>query len=182
MIDGEDKNKNKIQALLAEWRLCQDNANATVRWSWQIGTLLIGLSLAAIWVQFQIEISNRLPYSMVLAFFSIIAILIWDFTIALRSRFYIDLSYKRARALEYEIGKLCYSDTRGKFKNPYDEHTPYNEHTTLILHTFIDSEDHKERTGKGIRSIWGMISFNVLVIFTWIAIIIVNWYFLAIDP
>jgi len=175
--DKNENNEHKIQALLKEWRLCQDNANASVSWSWQIGALFIGLSLAAIWIQFQIEVPNRFAYSVVLAIFSIVTIVIWDATIAMRAGFYIRLSYIRAHALEYEIGKLCYGDPKGNFK------TPCTHNETMILHTFIHSEDNKQRgLSKLTKSKYGMIFFNLLVMSTWIAIIYLNSLLLAIDP
>jgi len=92
-------NPTKVRILLKEYELCHKNRDHYDRIGWQIGSIFIALSLAALWAA-----TEKPQYIPPLMFFSIASIVSWVLY-SLRVRVFILTSLDRCEKIEKEFGK-----------------------------------------------------------------------------
>ena len=135
---------DKLQVLLKEWELCQDNLKRHTMWLWQTGGIFIALSLAALWGLSQVELRFRIQWFLIFAFFSILTMVIWYLFIIRRARYYVTETREQIKIVESELASLAFINRD-------------------LLHTRI------QRNDKAIfRAIYGVYLFLLLVFSTWI--------------
>lgn len=96
-------NRDRIQLLLKEWELCQDNMKRHNQWFWQSGSMFIAISLAALWAFSQVNETIKLQWFIIFATFSVSTILIWFVFIARRAMRFSEISREVIREIEQEL-------------------------------------------------------------------------------
>lgn len=141
--------EEKLKLLLKEWELCQEDRNAYNHWAWQIGSIFIALSLAALWASIQAKGIAIFWFFI----FSMSTLVIWLVFVLWRARFYIEIITGRLLDVEKELTKLVYGENKKK----------------KLLHTLITCKDKKERPCYiAPPSMIGIFIFITVIVFVWL--------------
>ena len=137
-------NGDRLQVLLKEWELCQDNMKRHTVWFWQTGGIFIALSLASLWALSQVDSQFQIQWFPIFSSFSILTIMIWYLFVVKRALNFVEITRKQIRIVEEDLAKLA----------------AFNRD---LLHTRIQKEDRAI-----LRARYGVYLFILLVISVWI--------------
>ena len=150
-FDDSKLTEDEQEALLKEWELCQQNAISLSNWAWQIGSVFVILSLAALWASTQLEEAKRWEYSLLLCLFSIGTISVWYALVVRRGEHLRKICFGRAWEIEEKL--------KGKLKL---------EKKQLPIHTRIKEKDKIYKT----RAIYAVYCLLFLTVASWFGILI----------
>ena len=98
--------KDKLEVLLTEWDLCQQNLSRHNDWLWQTGGIFIVLSLAALWALSQVRAPANRKWFFVFSSFSISTLVIWYIFIVRRVTLWFETTTQQLLKIESEIREL----------------------------------------------------------------------------
>lgn len=142
------KKDREFDLLLKEWELSQNDRESYNRWAWQIGSIFIALSLAALWASS--EADGLAVWGFFL--FSTSSLYIWIVFIVWRARFFIRSADGKMRTVEHDLVKLVYGE---------------NTQDKKLLRTHIRDLDEKRPWYKSPRSIYGVMIFIIIIHIVW---------------
>lgn len=98
--------RDRLEVLLKEWELCQQNLKRHNDWLWQTGGIFIILSLAALWALSQIGESANTKWFFVFGGFSISTLVIWYIFIVRRVTLWFETTTEQLFRIERELREL----------------------------------------------------------------------------
>ena len=99
---------DRLQVLLKEWELCQDNLKRHTMWLWQTGGIFIALSLAALWGFSQVESRLRIQWFLIFSSFSLLTLMIWYLFIIRRAFSFVEETQEQIKIVENELASLAF--------------------------------------------------------------------------